>query len=185
VGDLLGDLVDAIAGFVLSGFDFDPLLLAGGGDEAAHAVGLPLNGLHDLGKGGTFSASDHFDDLRALAFGTRGGGLLGDGGLASRLARLACFLRRGGPGLAALGGFLGLGRALLPGGGFLRGGLLGRDVRALFPNGGGCVGGFAIHVDSFSALALRMTIHHSGSPERQVKSERSRMRRWNGDGAES
>jgi hypothetical protein len=67
-------------------------------------------------------------------------------GLPAVLPALVAFLRRGGLGLAGLGGFLALGRGLLPGGGFLRGGLLRRNVRALVPNGGGFVGGGSFYV---------------------------------------
>src|ERR1700674_859176 len=167
---LLRDPVGALSGLALGGFDLDAVLLGGGGDEAADAVGLPLGGLHDLGKRGAFGASDHLQDLRALALGARGAGPPGGGGgLGGLFARLRGLLRRGGLGVGALGSFPALGRALLPGSAFPRGGLLRRDVRAPFRNGGGCVGLFRTPVGfvSFSALALRMTIHRSGALETQ------------------
>src|SRR5438477_2108108 len=42
------DLVNAIAGFGLRGLDLEPVLLCGGREETAYAVGLPIRGLHDL-----------------------------------------------------------------------------------------------------------------------------------------
>src|SRR5579883_3416096 len=109
---LLSELVDAVAGLVFGGFDL--VLFAGGGDEAAHAVGLPLGGLHDLGERGAGWAGHQIEDLRALALGAR---LLFDlGGLVG--------------GRGAFGVFLARRRALLWSGSFLRGGLLARALRA-------------------------------------------------------
>src|SRR5439155_12436345 len=45
---LLRDLVDALAGFGLRRFDFEPVFLGGGGEEAPNAVGLPVGGLHGV-----------------------------------------------------------------------------------------------------------------------------------------
>ena len=45
-----GDFVKAIAGFGFCGFDFEPVLLGGSGEEAPHAVGLPVGRLLDLGE---------------------------------------------------------------------------------------------------------------------------------------
>ena len=149
---LLRNLVSALARVTFRRLDLDAVLLAGGRDEAPDAVRLPVGRLHDLGESGALRAGDHVQDLRALALGTRDGSLLG-GGLAGGLggllaalrACLGCLLRRGGLGfgslLGAVGGFLALGRALLLAGGFLGGGLVRRDVRALCRNGGGFVGG--------------------------------------------
>src|SRR5688572_15565391 len=53
---LLGDLVNAIAGFVFRRLDLDALLLGDGGDESSDAVCLPAGSLHDLGEGGSLGA---------------------------------------------------------------------------------------------------------------------------------
>src|SRR6202521_423433 len=90
-GNLLRDLVGALSYVALGGFDLDPLLLGGGGDEPADAVGLPPGGLHDFGEGGAFGASDHLQDLRALALGARDAGVAF--GLAGFLAGLGFLLR--------------------------------------------------------------------------------------------
>ena len=68
-----------------------------------------------------------------------------------------------------------LARALLLAGPFLRGGLLRRHGRALFPHRGGWVGFCVGHVDVLPILSVpgwRMTIHHSVPRERQGKNER-------------
>src|SRR5262249_43654616 len=103
---LLRDPVDAIAGFTLRRLDIDFVLLAGGRNESASAVRLPVGSFHDLGERRTLRASDQLQDLRALALGTRCSGLglpFGFGGLLSDFG----FLLRCG----SLGGFLGFGRA--------------------------------------------------------------------------
>ena len=143
-GMLAGDLVEAVARFCFCGFDFERVLLGGSGEEAPHAVGLPRHCFHDLGQRGTFSPFDHRQDFRALAFGARHRGLGGFGGLPARLG----FLLQRGLSFSALSGFLAPGRALLLAGLFLQGGLLRRDVRALFRNGSGCVGFCVGHVHS-------------------------------------
>src|SRR5437016_10269911 len=56
---------------------FRSVLLTGGGDKTADTVGLPFGGLHYFGEGSAFGASDHLQDLRALALGARGAGPLG------------------------------------------------------------------------------------------------------------
>jgi len=74
---------------------------------------------------------------------------------------LVAFFRRSGLGFGSLvgilGPFLGLGRALLLAGGFLRGGFLPRDVRALCRNGGGFFGGVGFwgrHLCGYPFLCL-------------------------------
>ena len=89
-------------------------------------------------------------------------------GLAAFLLALASFFGAAALALAPWRSS-GLGRALLLGGTLLRGGLLRRDVRALFRNGGG-LGGFGGFVvlhgpNPFCSMACassRTTIHHSG-----------------------
>ena len=61
------DLVDPIADLGLRGLDVDVVLFAGGGDEAAHAVRLPIRGRPDLGQGGALGASDQLQDPRTRA----------------------------------------------------------------------------------------------------------------------
>ena len=78
---LLGDPVEPVPGLVLRRLDLDPELLAGGRDKSPDAVRLPLGRLHDLGEGGSLGPSDQAEDLRALALGAGGGGLLRAGGL--------------------------------------------------------------------------------------------------------
>ncbi len=143
---LLRNLVCALARVVLSRLDLDAVFLGGGRDESAYAMRLPVSGLHNLGEGGTLGAGDHPQNLRAFAFGTRGGGLAGGlGGLGF-----------GAP-LGTLGAFLGLWRAFLLAGALLRGGLLRCNVRALCRNGGGFVGSRCFcghHVFGFLFCAL-------------------------------
>src|ERR1035438_8387035 len=87
-GMLLIDLVDSIAGFGFCGFDLEPVLLSGGGEEAPDTVGLPVSRLLDLGEGGSLGPSDQVQDFRAFAFRARGAGLFGLGGF----GRLSCRL---------------------------------------------------------------------------------------------
>ena len=72
---------------------------------------------------------------------------------------LACFF---GAAFGLLGGFLrallGLGRALLLAGSLLRGGLLRRDLRALFRNGGGFGGRWWLLRSSWWCLSFRRLI---------------------------
>jgi len=86
-------------------------------------------------------------------------------------------LRPGAPGFARLLGlgclcaFLGFGRTLRFGGVPLRGGLLRRDVRALFRDRGGFFANFCVrHAIILFCAASRMTIHHSSSGKQQGKS---------------
>ena len=100
---------------------------------------------------------------------------LAGAGLAAFLPALASFF---GAALALppLAVFWPLGAPFFWAGTLLRGGLLRRNCRALFRNGGGGFGGGGFCVrhggESLSALDWRMTIHHSGGPERQGKNGR-------------
>lgn len=58
---------------MIPALDFDTVLVAGGGDEAAQAVGLPPSGGPDLVQRRALGASDHLQDLRTLARGARPG----------------------------------------------------------------------------------------------------------------
>ena len=105
--------INAVACFGFGGFDVEPVLLGGGGEESAHAVRLPRGRFHDLRQGRPLGPSDQFQDFRALALGARRADLFCRGGLGRLLTGLGVLLRRGSIGLAALGGFLALGRTLL------------------------------------------------------------------------
>src|ERR1700722_4060922 len=100
------DLVEAIARLGSCGFDLEPVLLGGSGEEAPYAMSLPVGRLRDLGECGAFGPFDHRQDLCALAVGARRGGF-GSFALSGLLARLGFFLRRG-LGFSILGGFLAL-----------------------------------------------------------------------------
>jgi hypothetical protein len=149
---LLLDLVYAIAGFGLGRLDLEAVLLGGGRQKAPDRVFLPIRGFHDLGEAGSFGPADQRQDFRALALGARRAGVLGVGGFGGLLAGLSFLLRRG---LGfAFGSFLALGRALLRAGTLLQGGLLRRNVLALFRDGGGVFGcsAFCVHSgESFCA----------------------------------
>jgi hypothetical protein len=173
--ELLGYCVDALAGLCLRRFDLEIVLLGGGGQKAPHAVGLPVGRLHDLGEGGAFGPCDHRQDFGTLMPSARGAVALAASRLADFLPALASFL---GVALAfpPLAAFWLLGAPFLWLAWVLRGGLLRRDVRALFRNGSGCVGFCVGHVDSlchFLRQVWRMTSHHSDRFERQGKNERS------------
>jgi len=118
---LLLDLVDALAGSILSGFDFEPALLGGSGEESPNRMSLPRRCFHDLCESGALGEADHFQDFCAFALGAWSAGLgAGFGGV---FAGLGFFLGRGGLGFGTLGGFLALGRTLLLAGAFLCGSL--------------------------------------------------------------
>jgi hypothetical protein len=119
------------------------VLLGGCGEEPPDAVGLPIRGLHDLGQGRSLGPADQRQYFRALALGAWCAGFFDAGGLSHLLAGRGFLLGRGLR-FSTLGGVLALGRALLLAGTLLQGGLLRRDCRALFRNGGGCGGGFCV-----------------------------------------
>src|SRR5208283_635143 len=108
VARLLRDTVGPLARFGPGGLDLQPALLGGGREEAAHAVRLPIRGLHDLGQGRALGPSDQRQDLRPLAVGARRGVFLGMGGLSGLFVGLgfpssawqsgACPWRPCGPG---------------------------------------------------------------------------------------
>jgi len=99
---LLLDLVDPIAGLVLRGLDVDVVLFAGGGDEAAHAVRLPIRGRPDLGQGRALGVQSA-PGSSPLAVGVRRCCLLGMCGLSGLLVGLGLLLRRGCRGLPLAG----------------------------------------------------------------------------------
>ena len=70
--------VYAVAAFIFRGCDLDIVLLAGRGDEAAHAMSLPSRKLPQFGEAGTLLAADQGQQLRAFAFGLRGTRILGE-----------------------------------------------------------------------------------------------------------
>src|ERR1035437_8064704 len=159
---LLADLVCPLARLVLGGLDREAHFLGEvSADEAPDAVVLPVRGLGDLGHRRALGAAQEVQDDALFRELARHLGLLHFGGLLASDLLLGLLLRRG---LGLLRGFLralvGLGRAPLLAGSLLRDGLLRRDGRALFRNGGGfggfCVlhggvypfGGCSAHVDS-------------------------------------
>jgi hypothetical protein len=92
-------------------------------------------------------------------------------GLGGLLASLGLLLGRRGP-----DGFLGLWRARFTAGTVLRCGLLGRDVRDLFRDGGGSVVGFCVRHIGLVVLFwrfARMTIDHPVLRQRQENGEQS------------
>ena len=67
-----GDFVEAIAGLGFCGFDFEPVLLGGSGEEAPYAVGLPVGLFHNLGEGGSALSLEQGDNLAII--GSNGAG---------------------------------------------------------------------------------------------------------------
>src|ERR1039457_1631697 len=122
--DLSRQPVGPLATFILAGLDGEAHLLSQlAGNEAPDAVVLPVGGLGDLGQRCTVLAAQELDYDALFAavarFGGRFGRLLAGGGLllGNLLGRGLRFLL----GRRCLGGFLGLGRALLVAGALLRG----------------------------------------------------------------
>src|ERR1035437_9951524 len=145
---LLGNPIATLASLVLGGLDREAHLLGEvSADEAPDAVVLPVGGLGDLGHRRALRAAQEVQDDALFRELARHLGLFHFCGLLAGDLGLGLLLRRG---LGLLGGFLralvGLGRVLLLAGSLLRGGLLRRDLRALFRNGGGFggVGGFCV-----------------------------------------
>src|SRR6266851_4454194 len=174
---LLRELVNALAVVSLAGLDLQTHFLAQiAGKEAAHGMGLPAGGFHEVfqsGAAGPLHQFQHPGGFTALAdsvilrrrnWAGRFGGFFGRGGLLGRL-RLDgrnAGLRRGDFGVL----------------GWLR-----------LPSGGGhCLGRFSIFRDgrrhgacSFGGDYRRHDMDHSEALALQEKSLEIRKRRWNGD----
>src|SRR5262249_34277126 len=89
---LIFGLIQAVARHVARGLRSLDLALGGSREEPAHAVGLPIRVLHDLGQRRALGPSDQLQDLRALALRARGAGFLG-GGFGRPLAGLGILFR--------------------------------------------------------------------------------------------
>jgi hypothetical protein len=131
-------------------------------------MGLPVRGLLDLCQAGALWPADQFQDLCALALRAGLAGFLGGrSGLGRFLTGLGFLLRRGGRGFGFLGGFLALGRVLLLAA-FLEEAFSG----ATFAPWSATVAVSSVVVATVFMVvnpfcASRMTIHHSGCPEKQ------------------
>ena len=166
---LLSDRVNALAVLALGGFDGEPHLLAHGtGEEAPDRVILPTSQFCEFGEGCAFGPPDQGQDLRALALRAWGGGFLGPGGLGGFGLPLQPALA-----FAPLAAFWPLGAPFFWWQPFFEEAFSGATCAPCAATVAAVLVSALVMLVlvSFSALRLRMTIHHSGPPERQGNSE--------------